>query len=499
MKILTSEQIRLVDAYTIKHESITSLELMERAAQECTDWLLRKFSESETFTIVCGNGNNGGDGLAIARLLAGEKRYVQVVTLNLAKNSSPDFESNLVSLNKLGIQVIEYNQDSVFTALGTGNIIIDSIVGTGLNRPLEGLARKIVDEINDYVGVKVAIDVASGLYANKPLEKNSVVLKANYTLGFELPKLVFLLPENQQYVGKWEVLPIGLNSEFISQQDSTFELLEKHELRSYLKERSKFSHKGLFGHAKLVCGSYGKMGAAILASRACLRSGVGLLTTIIPTEGYVILQQSVPEAMVECYGNRELEGEIMLGDNILGIGPGIGKSFVTRETVSHILQNAKSKLVLDADALNILADNKSWLSYIPEGSILTPHPKEFERLVGEWSNDYEKLEKLKDLSAKLSCIIILKGAYTAVGTPAKQVYFNTTGNAGMATGGSGDVLTGIITSFLAQGYSSLQAAQLGVYLHGLAGDFAAKKHEEEAMIAGDIIDFLGEAFAEIKK
>ncbi len=494
MKILTSDQIRQADAYTIKHEPITSLALMERAALQCTRWFLKRFSNDEVFTIVCGNGNNGGDGLAIARQLADQGRKVQCVILKLSKKGSPDYEANKIAIEKVGISTLELKEAADMVKIIKADVLVDAIFGTGLSRPIVGLAKEIIEECNKHNWTRVALDMPSGLYADRPNEVDSTVFKADYTLSFELPKLAFFLPENADFVGEWHLLSIGLSSEFVGNQLSDYESITRTALQFFIKRRAKFSHKGNYGHATLVCGSFGKMGTAVLASKACLRSGVGLLTVIIPTAGYTILQQSLPEAMVECYGDKELEGEIMLDENIVGIGPGIGKSFVTKETLFHILQNAKNKMVLDADALNILSDNKNWLVYIPDGSILTPHPKEFKRLVGNWENDYQKLELLKNLAQKTNCVIVLKGAYTVISTPEGKVYFNTTGNAGMATGGSGDVLTGIITALLAQGYTSLQAAQLGVYLHGLAGDLAAKKYGEEAMIASDIVEYLGEAF-----
>lgn len=497
MKILSAEQIRAADAYTIANEPVSSLALMERAARRCTEWLLNKFKNDEQFTIVCGMGNNGGDGLAIVRQLNDQGRSVKCYILALSQTGSSDFEANKNALTKVQQDAIEICDEVDLVKMEDTDVVIDAIFGTGLSRPLEGLASATVFKINQLNAVKIAIDIPSGLFANQPNIKDSSVFKADYTLTFELPNLAFLLPENAEFVGKWDVLPIGLSKEFISEQNTNYQLITKKYLQFILKNRKKFSHKGTYGHAKLICGSYGKMGAAVLASKACLRSGVGLVTAVIPKCGYSILQQAVPEAMAVCLGENKLEGKMEIGDSFVGLGPGIGQHKLTQDTVLEILKNASKAIVIDADALNILAKNPDWMVYIPDNSILTPHPKEFKRLVGTWKDDYEKLDKLQNLAKKLNCVIVLKGAHTAIATAEGNVIFNTTGNPGMATGGSGDVLTGIITGLLAQGYKSIQAAQLGVYLHGLAGDLAAEQLGKEALIASDIIDNIGKAFLQL--
>ncbi len=385
--------------------------------------------------------------------------------------------------------------------IGEDDIIIDAIFGSGLTRPVSGFIGEVIEHINAADAVTISIDIPSGLFADRHADpKEGKIIHADYTLSFQLPKLAFLLPENDSFVGEWHILDIGLHHDYINNAEVKNFLLTKRDVQTTLRPRNKFAHKGTFGHALLIAGSYGKTGAAILASRACLRSGVGLLHTHIPKAGYEIMQTAVPECMlsIDRYDNYFSEVPDLGMYNAVGIGPGLGMEKQSQMALKLLIQNFSNPIVFDADALNILAENKTWLAFLPKGSILTPHPKEFERLAGKWADDYEKLQKLRDLCFKYNIYIVLKGAYTCTGTPDGMCYFNSTGNPGMATAGSGDVLTGLITGLLAQGYSPAQAATLGVYLHGLAGDLAAKKKGQEAMLAGDIIENLGKAFKKIK-
>ncbi len=332
-----------------------------------------------------------------------------------------------------------------------------------------------------------------------PDPKEGAIIRADYTLSFQIPKLAFLLPENDQFVGHWEILDIGLSAEYINKTTTDYFYMEKRDIKPMLKSRRKFAHKGSFGHALLIAGGYGKMGAAILASKACLRSGVGLLHSHVPKAAIQIMQTATPETMlsIDRYENYFSEIPDLSPFNAIGIGPGLGMEHQSQMALKLLIQEFQHPIVFDADALNILAENKTWLSFIPKESILTPHPKEFERLAGKWSNDFEKLQMLKDFSFKHGVYIILKGANTVTCFPDGRHFFNSNGNPGMATAGSGDVLTGLITGLLAQGYSPGIAAVIGVYLHGLAGDIAAKKLGFEAMLAGDIIDNIGRAFKKL--
>jgi hydroxyethylthiazole kinase-like uncharacterized protein yjeF len=490
MKILSAEQIRRADAYTIAHEPVPSIDLMERAAITFVHWFTGKFPKKQPVKIFCGTGNNGGDGLAIARLLH-QHHYTVSVYLLPANQLSPDFKTNEERLQKLPVKLANIFKQDDFPQVSAGDIIIDALFGTGLSRPLEGMTATLIEYLNQSQGTKVAVDIPSGLYADSA--SNGICFKAQYTFTFEAPKLAFLLPDNEEYVGEWHYASIGLNQQFIEQEPTDYFYTTHADI--HLKPRTRYSHKGTYGHALICGGSYGKIGAAILSTQACLRSGAGLVTTCIPTCEYIPMQTAAPEAMALVAGEEHLSGTIETERyNAIGLGPGMGTDKGSAAFLYNIISSYKKPLVLDADALNILSENKDWLKQLPGGSILTPHPGEFKRLFGDSANGFERLQLLKDKNREYNCIIVLKGAHTAVASPKGAIYFNSTGNPGMATGGSGDVLTGIITGLLAQGYSSLHAAVYGVYLHGLAGDIAAEKESMEALVAGDLVRYLGAAF-----
>ena len=501
MKILTTAQTRAADAYTIQHEPISSIDLMERAAKQCSDWLMKKYDKGVLFSIFCGVGNNGGDGLVIARLLKQEGYDVSVLVVEFSKKYSDDFQVNLNRLKEVSIAPTYLTPNQYAFNLLENSIVVDAIFGSGLSKPIGSFIAEIVTQINHAPNTVVAIDMPSGLFADSNIGNDKEdIIKARYTLTFQQPKLTMLFPENYMYVGDFEVLDIGLHPQYLKETESNKIYFTKTLAQAILHHRQKFSHKGSYGHALLIAGSKGKMGAAVLSAKACLRSGVGLLTTHIPKVGVEIMQTSVPEAM--CIEDNENDYVSSLGAveqfDVVGIGPGIGKERGTQNLLKLLIQNTKNPLVIDADALNILSENKTWLAFLPQRSILTPHPKEFERLVGKWSNDKERLELQQEFSYVNKVYVVLKGANTSVSCPEGEVYFNSSGNAGMATGGSGDVLTGIITGLLAQGYSPKDAALLGVYLHGVAGDIAKENLDENAIIAGDLIHYLPMAFGWLK-
>lgn len=500
MKIFSAEEIRLWDQYTIEHEPILSIDLMERAAAKCANWLLQQYPDAVSFVILCGKGNNGGDGLAIARILMENKYPVSIYILEFGHKGTEDFQTNLARLNKLSNHDIHFIQTAKnFPHLQQGQIIIDALFGSGLNRNLEGFTADLVQHINNGGNEIISIDIPSGLFVDRS-SKDAISIHADHTLSFQCYKLAFLFAENEESVGEIHILDIGLHHDYYQSVVNQFELLDDAIIHSIYKPRKKFSHKGTYGHALLVAGSYGKIGAAILSAKACLRSGVGLLTCHIPACGYNILQTSVPEAMVTTDFNSsfltKVEDDLTKYDSI-GIGPGIGTAAETKMMLPEILNSYRNPLILDADALNIMARQKDLLKLIPAGSILTPHPKEFERLFGETHTDFDRVSLALQKARELNCIIVLKGHHTFIATPDGKGFFNSTGNPGMATAGSGDVLTGILTGLLAQGYSSAATAILGVYLHGSAGDIAAKQLSNEALIAGDIIETLGAAFSSL--
>ena len=502
MKILSAEEIRLWDQYTIQHELITSIDLMERAAGKCVDWLEENGYVENAFTIFCGKGNNGGDGLAIARLLAEKKYPVTVhildpITIGSGQKGTEDFQTNLARLHQYAEVDIRFIQNEEnFHQLKKDEIIIDTLFGSGLNRGIEGVTAKLIEHINQSGCEIISIDIPSGLFTGTS-SKGNAIIKAKHTLSFQCYKLAMLVAENSEYIGEVHLPDIGLHKDFYNSIHSSNELVDDTIIHSIYKPRNRFAHKGSFGHALLVAGSYGKMGAAVLSARACLRSGAGLLTCHIPKCGYDILQSTVPEAMLMTDFNSSFITKIdddLTKYEAIGIGPGIGIAAETKKMLKELFKNYSSPIVLDADALNIIASQKGLLKSIPPGSILTPHPKEFERLFGKAENDFDRIQLALQKAKELNVVIVLKGHYTLIATPGGKGYFNSTGNAGMATAGSGDVLTGILTGLLAQGYSSVETAIIGVYLHGLAGDFAAKEFSMEAMVAGDIIDALGSAF-----
>jgi len=503
MKILPVEKIREADAFTIKNEPIESIELMERAARSCFKWIKKRTNSSQPVKVFCGSGNNGGDGLAIARMLAKSYFEVQVFIFQPANKFSDDFVVNLERLKQYQeVVIVNLKENDKIPEIHKNDLVIDAIFGSGLTKPVQGYVAQIIREINASEAITISIDVPSGLFCDEDsTASGGAIIEADYTLTFQFPKLAFLLPGNDKYVGQWEVLPIGLAQSFIDGVTVHNYFVEKEDCQLLLKTRNKFAHKGTFGHALNISGSYGKMGAAVLSSKACLRSGAGLVTCHIPKVGYQILQTSVAECMISIDDHEHFFSTVPNLEfyNAIGVGPGIGLEKQTQNVLKLLIQNSSVPLVLDADAINILGENKTWISFLPPDSILTPHPKEFERLAGKTRNDFERLALQREFSVKNNVYVVLKGAHTCVSTPKGKCFFNSTGNPGMATAGSGDVLTGIILGLLAQNYTSFDACILGVYLHGLAGDIAAEKISPESMIAGDIIKNLGNAFNSLKQ
>ncbi|MDP4188283.1 MAG: NAD(P)H-hydrate dehydratase [Bacteroidota bacterium] len=503
MKIFKIRQIRDIDAYTIEHEPVSSVDLMERAAVACFHWLKENMDCNRPVKIIVGPGNNGGDGLALARMLILDNRQVKVFIPQISEKFSHDAMVNYQRLMDLKPEaVVTLGDAGQFPDILPEDIVIDALFGSGLSRPLSGLAAEIVDKLNNSSAVVVAIDIPSGLQGDINCgDADSHIVKASHTLSFQFPKLSFFLPENEVYVGRFHVLDIGLHPEMIQNLDTDYYFPESQDISSCLKNRRKFSHKGNFGHALLISGRYGQMGAAVMASRACLRAGVGLLTVQVPRCGYNIMQSTVPEAMVKADRHKNYLSLFPALDSYsaIGVGPGIGLDMLTKKMFFDLLHAAKAPLVIDADAINILGDEKEWLNFLPTNTVLTPHPKEFERITQACSNSAERHRLQVEFARKYGVVVVLKGANTIIACPDGRCFINSTGNPGMATAGSGDTLTGIILSLLAQGYASWQAAVIGVYIHGLAGDLAAQAVGQEAMIASDIINHLGKAFIYLHK
>jgi hydroxyethylthiazole kinase-like uncharacterized protein yjeF len=498
MYIFSATQIRAWDEYTIQHEPIASIDLMERASLACYQWLLKYRNTGSNFTVFCAKGNNGGDGLAIARLLAESEHNVTVYIMEFGHKGTDDFQANLARLHGTNATIKFISTEESIPAIPSGDMVIDALLGSGLNRPLDGLTASVVKHINQSGNEVIAIDIPSGLYVDSS-SKGNTVINASYTLSFQCYKPAFLIAENAAYIGELHILDIGLHPAFAEENPSTWRWTDKALLQAFLKTRAPFSHKGTYGHAAILAGSQGMMGAAVLCTRACLRSGVGKLTAHIPAAGNTIVQVSVPEAMTYTAGKEYLEIAVNLDQyDAIGAGPGWGKHDSHAALLESICKQSAKALVLDADALNTLGQHPHLLKQLPTNTILTPHPKEFERLFGKTANDFESIQKAIEKAKELQIVIVLKGRYTLIATPGGLAYFNSTGNPGMATGGTGDVLTGIITGLAAQHYTAEQAAILGVYLHGLAGDLAASYGSQESLIASDLIDHLGDAFHQLK-
>lgn len=498
MKILNVTQIREADEFTIKHEPISRINLMERAGLQCYKWITSQINKQKHVHVFCGLGNNGGDGLVIARYLLEDGYNVQVFVVTYSDDLSEEFRSNYERYSKIDSDSIsDITDETTLPTIHEQDVIIDAILGTGTNKPVSGILAKVIDHINTSNALVYSIDMPSGLYADQSNHlSNSSIVRATTTLSLQLPKLSMLFPENAIYVGNWLLINIGLSKQFIEDLVVENRLITEGLCKKIFRSRDKFAHKGHFGHALLISGSWGKTGASVLASRATMRSGVGLLTSHIPQCGYDTLQTAIPEAMVETDVNHGIITLIPDTSNYhaIAIGPGIGQAQETQHALRNLLEQYCKPLVIDADAINILSYNKNWLHDLPQGSILTPHIREFERLVGRADNDFHRNEMQRDLSKKHNIYIVLKGAHTAISCPDGTCYYNTTGNPGMATAGAGDVLTGILLGLLAQGYSPKHSCLLGVFIHGKSGDFALSAQNQNSLIASDIIEHLGQAF-----
>lgn len=499
MKIFPTSDIKQLDARTIEQEPIASIDLMERAAQALTDAIVERWSDHNTPLIVfAGPGNNGGDALAVARLLALRGYRPEVYLFNPQNRLSADCQANRDRLMKTeGASFHEVATQFAPPSLTAEHVVIDGLFGSGLNKPLSGGFAAVVKYINASPAQVVAIDVPSGLMG----EDNSYnipahIIRADLTLSLQLPKLAFLFAENEPYVGKWELLDIGLSAEAMEQAATDYALTEDNDIPPMLKPRGKFVHKGNFGRALLIAGSQGMAGASVLAAKACLRSGVGLLTVHVPFCNNAIVQTAVPEAMTELDYSETCFSEYTDTDDYqaVAIGPGLGQRAETVDAVLQQIESCQTPMVIDADALNILGEHREFLNRLPQGCILTPHPKELERLAGTCRNSYERLEKARQLAHTAGVHIVLKGAYSTIITPEGKCWFNPTGNPGMATGGSGDVLTGVLLALLAQGYDTTTAARLGVYIHGLSGDMCRKRQSMIGMTAGDLAQMLPAAW-----
>lgn len=502
MKIFTSAQIHELDKYTIEHEPIASIDLMERAARALTRAIADEWDNTTPVVVFAGPGNNGGDALAVARMLAERGYEVSVWLFNISGHLSADCSENktrLTDTKKLK-EFTEVTQEFDPPQLDEHTLVVDGLFGSGLNKPLAGGFSSLVKYINASPCQVVSIDIPSGLMTeDNTYNVRANIIRANLTLTIQQPKLSFLFAENQVFIGRLKVLDIRISSEGIDKTDAQYTIVEETDVRRMMLTRNEFAHKGQMGNALLVAGSYAMGGAAVLAARACLRAGAGKVTVHTPKQNTSIMQIAVPEAVVQTDADGTIFSEPVETEDYdaLGIGPGLGTSETTAIALIAQLRRTQCPIVADADALNILSNHRAWLQQLPKGIIMTPHPKEFDRMEGHCADSYERLSKACRLAERLGAFVILKGHYSALCMPDGHVLLNPTGNAGMATAGSGDVLTGIITGLLARGYKRPEACVVGMYLHGLAGDIAAADLGMESLTAGDLIKYLPKAFKRI--
>jgi ADP-dependent NAD(P)H-hydrate dehydratase / NAD(P)H-hydrate epimerase len=502
MKIISGIRAKQIDQFTMEHEPIASIDLMERAGLHLAEKINHIFTAPHAYTIFAGPGNNGGDGLVMARLLHEQKNSVQVFVLG-GKEYSAELTENISRAKGIPIHTIQSESDISSIHIPGDHIIIDALYGSGLNRPLEGMAATLVEKINSTLNFKISVDVPSGLYADnlevKPWSNEKNTIKANLTLSIQFPKLGFMFAENESFTGDWELVDIGLMDP--GGNDEVF-YLDPVMVKDMIRTRPSFGHKGSFGHVLICAGSKGKIGAAILSAKAAARTGCGLLTVHVPSSAAIEVHSKFPEAMVVSDENENILStpvKNITNYSAVGFGPGVDKDPATANVLKQLIQNASQPLVIDADGLNILSENKTWLSFVNGKTILTPHPGEFDRLTKKHLTGFERYQSQLEFSKKYGVYLVLKGHHTCVTTPSGMSFFNSTGNSGMATGGSGDVLTGIITSLCAQGYSPLHASLIGVYLHGYAGDRAAEEISKTSLIASDIIDHIPDFFLNFEK
>jgi hydroxyethylthiazole kinase-like uncharacterized protein yjeF len=504
MKIFTKEQIYQGDKLTSERQKISSTDLMERAGSQIFNWMHMRMQGAQVpIHVFCGIGNNGGDGLVLSRHLILDGYNVKTYIINCSDKRSKDFLVNydrIKNVTKTWPKLLSCAND--FPEIHPDDIIVDAVFGIGLNRPIDDWVKNLFIHFRTSKAFTLSIDIPSGLYTDKPVEDQEAIVHAGYTLSFASPKLVFFLPETAKFTVQWEVLDIGLDQEFLANTQTETELIGKLEVLPNYIPREKFSHKGQFGHALIIGGSYGKIGAVTLTSRAALSAGAGLVSAFVPKCGYIPLQSSFPEAMVitDKDDNKITSIDYDIKPTVVAFGIGAGTDKETINAFETFLKQNKFPLVIDADGLNILAKKKGLLKLLPSEfpTVLTPHPKELERLIGTWTDDFDKLKKVKSFSKKHNAIVVIKGANT-ITVFDNKLYINTTGNPGLATAGSGDVLTGVITGLISQGYNPLVASIFGVYIHGKSADIAVEDFSYQSLIASHVIDYLGESFLDLFK
>ncbi|WP_299781144.1 NAD(P)H-hydrate dehydratase [uncultured Formosa sp.] len=500
MKIFSKEQIYEGDRLTIKKQNISSADLMERAGTSLFNWLdLRLQGAPVPILVFCGIGNNGGDGLVLARHLVIHGYNVKTFIVDFSDKRSPDFLQNYECLKETTTDwPVSIHTVDDFPEITNNDIIIDAVFGVGLNRSISDWVVTLFKHIKASGALTVSVDIPSGLFTDRIPKHEDHVVKSNFILSFQTPKLVFFLPETSKYIEQWEALDIGIDPEFLQNTETEAEILGKFDVLPMYKQRDKFAHKGTCGHSLIIGGSYGKIGAVQLACRSALVAGAGLVTAFVPKCGYIPLQTAFPEAMVITDTGKKIitNIEYTIKPTVIGLGIGIGTAKETEQALQNFLKTNIVPLVIDADGLNILSKNRNLLKHLKEDTILTPHPKELERLIGVWEDDFDKLKKTKAFAEKYKVLVLIKGA-NSIAVYKDKLYVNSTGNPGLATGGTGDVLTGIITGLVSQGYTALEATCFGMYLHGKSADIAVETKGYQSLIASDVTDYLGQAYLDL--
>ncbi|OBX25025.1 hydroxyethylthiazole kinase-like uncharacterized protein yjeF/hydroxyethylthiazole kinase-like uncharacterized protein yjeF [Gelidibacter algens] len=500
MKIFSKQQIYKGDQQTAKKQKISSTELMERAGMQIFNWIHERMQGAQVpIHVFCGIGNNGGDGLVVARHLITYGYSVHTYVVNCSEKRTEDFLVNYDRIKQTTKKwPIMLNCEADFPTIGPDDIIVDAVFGIGLNRPPNDWVKRLFQHFRASKAFTLSVDLPSGLYPDDVPEDENGVVWANYTLSFQAPKLVFFLPDTSKYTVNWEALDIGIDAEFLKETETEVELIGKNEIFPMYKPREKFSNKGTYGHALIIGGSYGKIGAVVLSGKAALASGSGLVTTFIPKCGYIPMQSSFPEAMTLTDHDEEKLTDISfdIEPTAIGIGMGMGTDVKTHVAFQKFLESNSASLVIDADAINLLSKHKEDLKLLKAQTVLTPHPKELERLIGKWKNDFDKLKKAKAFSKKHQCVLVIKGAHT-ITVFENKMYINSTGNPGLSTGGTGDVLTGMITGLICQGYEPLMASLFGVYLHGKSADIAVEDYGYQSLTASHVIEYLGKAYLDL--
>jgi hydroxyethylthiazole kinase-like uncharacterized protein yjeF len=504
MQILNREEIKFADEYTIQHEPILSIDLMERAARACVMQIMKRVDDSTPVFVLCGKGNNGGDGFAITRMLLERSYNCTAVLVNHTSDFSADCKINFDRLKEThpdSIYEVNSEKDLESTRFTSLGVLIDALIGTGLNKPVSGLLKEVIEFANKNFTQIISIDCPSGLYIDKANDPDDRVIHSTLTLTFQYPKLSFLMSQNKWAVPQFEVLNIGLHPHLEHLIKARTFLLSGNTIKPLLRSRANFSHKGDFGHALLIAGNNSMRGAVSITAMACLKSGAGLLTVHSVDSALTALMHHLPEAMCSVDPNSEFICELpdLTKYNVVAFGPGIGTEQETQDVLKKLLNYNASSLVIDADGLNILSQNKTWISFLPPETIVTPHPKEFDRLTEKHEHDMDRCHTALQFAIKHKIIVVLKGTYTCICMPDGSHYFNSSGNSGLAKGGSGDALTGIITGLLARGYRAPQAALIGVYIHGFAADLAIKKSSKESLLATDVVNKLGRAFQKLEE